>query len=409
MKPITIVGILDNGCKSLSSYAWEKIIHSQILVGGERHLSFFPDYQGRKIPIKNGLTKVLEEIEKEHYENNICVLASGDPLFFGIASILIKKFGLNNIEIIPNLSVAQLAFSKIGLKWDDATFLSVHGKSLFGISTKLLKTNKAILLTDPDNTPQKIAKYLLEYNHSEWKIWVCENLYGINERILEFDLPSLASSNEKFSDLNVLVFYKEKKNPVLINFHEDQYAKRTPLKGLITKKEIRALSIMQMNLKDNSCIWDIGAASGSIAIESAYISHNGKAYAIEMDEESIEYCKENLKHHSIDNVIVIHGRAPEILKDISDDPDSIFIGGSKGSLIEIIEYSYSRLKPEGRMIINAITFENIVDTYQYLKNHNIDFDVMQVSINRGVPLAKYKRYEAQNPIHIFTIYKGKEK
>jgi len=236
MKPITIVGILDNGCKSLSSLAWEKIIQSQVLVGGERHLSFFPDYPGKKIVIKNGLSKAIDEIEKEHYENNVCVLASGDPLFFGIATVLIKKFGSNNIEIIPNLSVVQLAFSRIGLKWDDATFISVHGRSLFGISTKLLKTNKAILLTDPENSPQKIAQYLLEHHHTGWKIWVMENLYGTNERIQEFDLDSLSTSTESFSDLNVLVFYKEKKNPIVMNLYEDQYAKKTPLLGLITKK-----------------------------------------------------------------------------------------------------------------------------------------------------------------------------
>jgi precorrin-6Y C5,15-methyltransferase (decarboxylating) len=405
MKPITIVGILDNGCKSLSSLAWEKIIQSQVLVGGERHLSFFPDYPGKKIVIKNGLSKAIDEIEKEHYENNVCVLASGDPLFFGIATVLIKKFGSNNIEIIPNLSVVQLAFSRIGLKWDDATFISIHGRSLFGISTKLLKTNKAILLTDPENSPQKIAQYLLEHHHTGWKIWVMENLYGTNERIQEFDLDSLSTSTESFSDLNVLVFYKEKKNPIVMNLYEDQYAKKTPLLGLITKKEVRALTLVQMNLKDTDCIWDIGAASGSIAIEAAYISHNGKAYAIEMDEESIQHCSLNLKQHGVDNVMIVHGRAPDILKEISDDPDVVFIGGSKGSLREILEYSFTRLKSNGRMIVNAITFENILETYQYLKEKNYDFEVMQVSISRAVPLAKYKRYEAQNPIHIFTIFK----
>ncbi len=405
MKPITIVGILDNGCKSLSSLAWEKIIQSQVLVGGERHLSFFPDYPGKKIVIKNGLSKAIEEIEKEHYENNVCVLASGDPLFFGIASLLVKKFGIQNIEIIPNLSVAQLAFSKIGLKWDDATFISVHGKSLFGLSTKLLKTNKAILLTDPENSPQRIAQYLLEYHHKGWKIWVMENLFGPNERIQEYDLDSLSISNENFSDLNVLVFYKEKQNPVVLNLHEEHYAKKTPLLGLITKKEVRALTLLQMNLKETDCIWDVGTASGSIAIEAAYIAHKGKAYAIEMDDESIQYCSLNLKQHGVDNVMIIHGKAPEILKEISDDPDVVFIGGSKGSLTEIIEYSFTRLKPNGRMIINAITFENILETYQYLKEKNYDFEVMQVSISRAVPLTKYRRYEAQNPIHIFTIFK----
>jgi len=124
-----------------------------------------------------------------------------------------------------------------------------------------------------------------------------------------------------------------------------------------------------------------------------------------MDEESIQHCSLNLKQHGVDNVMIVHGRAPDILKEISDDPDVVFIGGSKGSLREILEYSFTRLKSNGRMIVNAITFENILETYQYLKEKNYDFEVMQVSISRAVPLAKYKRYEAQNPIHIITIFK----
>ena len=160
-----------------------------------------------------------------------------------------------------------------------------------------------------------------------------------------------------------------------------------------------------MQLRRDSVIWDIGAASGSIAISAALTAYEGKSFAIEVDEKSLVYCRENVQSFAVDNVEIIAGRAPEVLTDIEDAPDAVFIGGSKGSLREIIEYSLRKLKPGGRLVLNAITMENIQEAYSTFRELDIDFEMAQVAVSRGVTLARYYRYEPLNPIHIFSCTK----
>jgi len=177
-----------------------------------------------------------------------------------------------------------------------------------------------------------------------------------------------------------------------------------PKKGLITKREVRLLSLAAMKLRPASIVWDIGAGSGSVSIEAAMIAHEGRVYAIEVDPEGVEICRENIKTHAVDNVRVIAGRAPEALKDI-ESPDAVFIGGSKGSMREIIEVALNRLNAGGRLVVSAITFENVGETYATLKEWKLEPEVVLLNVARGEPLAHYLRYEALNPIHIFSVTK----
>ncbi|MCR9141824.1 MAG: precorrin-6y C5,15-methyltransferase (decarboxylating) subunit CbiE [bacterium] len=410
--PVTLIGVGDDGCASLSSRAVHAVSRAQVLAGGERLLEFFPQFEGQRIVLKTGLKQAMAEIAGLADENNVCVLASGDPLFFGIGNLLIQSVGEGRVHVIPHPGSMQLAFARAGLKWDDAAWISLHGRARAGLVTKLKRLAKAAIFTDAKNSPRAIAEYLLEYGESEWRAFVGEHLGGPGERVRRFDDLNTLAACEDVAELNVLILQRSdaewRPAPTLVNLSEDLYAKRVPKKGLITKKEVRLLSIAALNLRADSVIWDVGAASGSIAIECALLAVNGRAFAIEVETESLEYCRENLKNLAVDNVRVIEGRAPEILANIdaADDPDAVFIGGSKGSLREIIEVCYGRLKPGGRLVVNAITFENIQEAYGTAKDLELDCEITQVQISRAVPIARFHRYDAQNPIHIFTIKKG---
>lgn len=408
---VTLIGVGDDGCASLSSRAVHAVSRAQVLAGGERLLEFFPQFEGRRIVLKTGIKQAIQELAELATENNVCVLASGDPLFFGIGNLLIQTVGESYVHVIPHPGSMQLAFARAGMKWDDAAWISLHGRPREGLVTKLKRLHKVAIFTDAVNSPKAIAEYLLEYGENGWRAIVGEHLGGPGERVRRFTTLQELGSCDDIADLNVLILERTdpgwRPAPVLVNLSEDLYAKRVPKKGLITKQEVRLLSIGALNLRTDSVIWDIGAASGSIAIECALLAVNGRAFAIEVESESLEYCRENLKNLAVDNVVVIEGRAPEILETIApaDNPDAVFIGGSKGSLREIIEVAYGRLRPGGRLVINAITFENIQEAYGTAKDMNLDCDIMQVQISRAVPIARFHRYDAQNPIHIFTIRK----
>ncbi|WP_061230228.1 bifunctional cobalt-precorrin-7 (C(5))-methyltransferase/cobalt-precorrin-6B (C(15))-methyltransferase [Leptospira interrogans] len=407
MKAVTVVGMGDEGCPGLSSIAANAVAKAQILAGGKRHLDFFPQFSGEKIVFKDDLTQTIKRIAELSLEHTICVLASGDPLFFGIGNLIRKKVGPEYVDFIPAPSSIQHAFAKIGIPWDDAEVLSLHGRSSKGLITKLQFLNKVALFTDKINHPKEIASYLLSFNESEWTAFVCENLGGEKERIRKFDLKSL-SEEEGIDPLNVLILIRNSANwkqpTVVPNVSEENYSKRVPKKGLITKKEVRILSIAFLNIREDSVIWDIGAGSGSIAIEAAQIAKNGKSYAIEIDPEGIEICKQNILLQKTDNVHVISGKAPEVLEKLPD-PDCIFVGGSNGDIYEIIRISLNKLSPLGSLVINAVTIDNVSQIYQSFKKLKLVPEVTLLNVSRGRVLKDYLRYEALNPIHIFKITK----
>lgn len=408
-KNITVIGVGDDGCVGLSSRAVNAVSRCQVLAGGERHLAFFPQFAGHRIVFKGGLTKAIAELAELAAENHICVLASGDPMFYGIGPLLASKLGSERLEVIPQPTSVQQAFSRIGRSWTEASIISLHGKPLEGLTTRLKRTAQAAVLTDDVNTPPALARHMLEFGEQKWRAWTCENLCGPGEKVTAFSSLEMLADADGIGDLNVLVLERTDESwrpaPVVLNLDEDAFAKRMPRKGLITKKEVRLLSIGALAIRPADVIWDIGAASGSVAIEAAAIAHDGRAYAIEMESESLEYCRQNMRTHGIDNVRVVEGQAPQIFSQIEEDPDAVFVGGSKGQLDRIIELAFERLKPGGRIVVNAITFENVSQAYQTFKNLGISPQIMQANIARGVPIAVYTRYEALNPVHILTAVK----
>ena len=412
-RAVILIGIGDDGCVGMSSKAANAMSRCQILAGGERHLSFFPDFHGERIFLNGNIDEFIEKIAGFSQEQNVGVLASGDPMFYGIGSKLIETVGREHVEVIPQPGAMQLAFSKIGLKWDDAEWISLHGRKNNSFITVIKRMSKVVFFTDMKMTPSVIAKKMNDYGETKWSAWLCENLSGAGENIRYFENVGDVAKIEDISPLNVMIILRNdpewKPLPLIVHFHEDLYAKRMPSRGLITKKEIRAFSISSLGLRKNSIVWDVGAASGAVAIECALICDRGAVYAIEMNSESVSHCMENAKSFSVDNVFVVEGRAPEIFSKIEEDPDAVFIGGSNGSLREIIKRSYERLSVGGRIVVNAITFENIQESYECFREMEIVPEIIQLNISRAAPLSRFMRYEAQNPIHMFCAEKNKNR
>jgi precorrin-6Y C5,15-methyltransferase (decarboxylating) len=411
-RAVTVIGIGDDGCLGLTSRATSAIATAQVLAGGDRHLAFFPQFKGERIVLGEGLTGALDRIALLANEHNVCILASGDPLFFGIGALVLKKVGAEHVEIIPHPSSIQWAFAKIGVKWDDAAFLSLHGRPLEGFLTRLRRKKKIACFTDEENSPARIARHLLEHGvtSDDWRVWICENLGGPSERVRIFGLEELQEATD-IGALNVLILQRTDSSwrppPPITFLHEDAFAKRMPKKGLITKREARLLSLASLQVRPDSIVWDIGAGSGSVSIEAAMLAYEGRVYAVEVDLEGVEICRENLRTHAIDNVRLVAGRAPEALIAL-EAPDAVFVGGSKGSMEEILTVTLKRLKLGGRLVVSAITLENVGEAYACFRRRNIDPEITLLNVSRGEPLARYMRYEAQNPIHIFAVTKPRE-
>ena len=406
MKAVSVIGIGDDGCVGLSARAANAVAAADVLAGGERHLAFFPQFRGERIVLKEKLGEAIDRIAELAHERTVAVLASGDPLFFGVGALVIKKVGAEHVEILPAPSSVQLAFARAGIKWDDAAVLSLHGRSREGLLTRLRRHRKVALLTDEESSPRWIALHLSMHGQLGWRAWVCENLGGADERVRSFTVEELAACQD-IGPLNVLLLQRPEgwQPPPSMSFlHEDDFAKRMPKKGLITKRETRCLSLAMLQLRPDSVMWDVGAGSGSVAIEAALLAYEGRVFAVEVDPEGVEICRDNVRAHAVDNVRVIAGRAPEALAELPD-PDAIFVGGSKGSMAEIVDVALARLKPGGRLVVNAITLDNVGEAYKCLRASGREPEVLMLNVSRAEPLARYMRWEAQNPIHIFAVTK----
>lgn len=395
-----MIGIGDNGPASLLPQYITWIESSDVLVGGERHLDFFPQYRGEKVIIKGGLTSLVEKLRDE--TRNVVILVSGDPLFYGLGGVLAKKLPL---EIYPYASSVQLAFTKMQESWQDAYLTSVHGRSMKGLAQKIDGRKKVAILTDETNSPNALARYLKAFGMTEYDAFVAENLEGQNERCRFLTLDEMETA--EFSPLNVVILkQRERVERSSLGIDDDKFFQRKPDKGLITKKEIRVLCLQALQLNETSIAWDIGTCTGSVAIEMAKIAREGAVYAIEKNEADLENCLQNQQLHRTDFTAIL-GKAPEKLEQFPD-PNAIFIGGNGGNMEQLLATCVNRLQPNGRIVMNIATIENLAEAMAHFKKLNCEVSVLQAQISKSKPILNLTRFEPLNPIFIVTAQKGNE-
>ena len=192
-----------------------------------------------------------------------------------------------------------------------------------------------------------------------------------------------------------------------LGLDDDAFEQRRPIKGQITKREVRAVSLYSLGLHQDSVVWDVGAGTGSISVEAALIANRGQVYAIERDTDSLHLLEANIERWSSGNVNIVSGEAPAALEDLPS-PDSVFIGGSGGHLSEIIQYTASRLKSGGTIIVNLVVLDHTQEAYRLLKNLGLDSRLTQVTSSRGKDMpGGGMRLESLNPVFIVSGQRGR--
>ncbi len=406
-KWLKVIGIGDGGIESLLPKYVEQIYSADVLVGGERQLTFIPQFSGKKIVLKSPLSRVVDELRDEHQEQQVVVLASGDPLFYGIGSYLAKIVGPEFVEVTPYVSSLQLAFAKCCESWQNAVLVSLHGRSIVGLAQKIHGADKVGLLTDDINTPSAIAKYLLRFRFAEYSAFIAENLGGERERTGWYSLFELIDRD--FSPLTVVVL---KRDPTIdvkqygLGIADEAFAQRKPDRGMVTKREIRVLSLSELQLKPDSVLWDIGACTGSISIEAILHTPGLRVFAIEKNEEDFNHLLENQVRFRCDYQAV-RGRAPAKLDDFAD-PDAIFIGGSGGELVNLLQVCTKRLRHHGRIVVNAATIETLYLAQQTLQSNGFHVSVTLAQTARSKPILNLTRFEGMNPIYLVTALRLEE-
>ncbi len=402
---LCVVGIGDDGAEGLAPAVLERIQAAQVLVGSQRQLAFFSDYTCEKMLLQIPLSRMVARLRKRYQNERVVILASGDPLLHGIGAYLIQQLGDGEVEIHPHVSAVQLAFARAGLAWHDARIVSVHGRELSGLAQIVNRHENIALFTDGDSTPGVIAEYLLRFSIKEYDAFVGEHLGGEQERTGWYELQELV--DKKFSALNVVIL-RRKRGAVVNNWplgiEDHEFFQRQPKRGLITKREVRVLCLAELKLQPDDVLWDIGACTGSISIEATLRTPGLRAFAIEKNEEDVQHLYANRIKFRTD-FVVVHDRAPARLDEFPD-PDAVFIGGSGGELEELLQVSAARLRPGGRIVVNAIALETLSMAHQTLQRLGFAVTVHLLQAARSQPIINLTRLEGMNPVYLISARRG---
>ncbi len=416
-------------CRGLERTDREAIDRSTCVFATERFKGLLGNFQGEVLPI-SPLAEALELMAARLTLGDITVLASGDPLFFGIGRTLLQRFGSEGVIVHPALSSMQLAFAHFKEPWQDAAFISLHGRGGQDILPALLRQGKVFLFTDQRHRPETVAAAIaagldeLGLADLPCRIMVAENLGLENERIVDGSPQQIAG--QCFADLNVMIVALsgpfgavpfdsaqgtegatatvcslsgvEGRGKVSLGLKEVEI---THSRGLITKDEVRAAILHGLRLPPTGVFWDIGAGSGSVSCEAARLCPELTVYAIEQHPDEQANIMANRKSFRLANLHLVRGQAPGAVCGLPA-PDRVFIGGSGGQLPAIVETVSSRLKTHGIIMASAVTLATRQSAPNLFHQQGLRVAMTTIAVSRDTYPPQTDGPLTLNPITIVT-------
>ena len=417
MTKITVIGLGICQPPLLNAKALSALGSCDCIMGSPRQLESMAHAQvvanqSRTQPASLCLPKLKHIAHEIKGFDHVVILASGDPLLFGIGKYLQSEFG-DQVTCISGVSSLQGACELTGLSLQDAQLVSLHGRPLNHLKRHLQPHRTLLILTDQNSHPQAIAEVLVAANLGLSKIHVCERLGYEDQNQQQFIAQDLATTSTPFASLHVTVVHTLGIGQVMPNFPgiEDAHfvTDGESGKGLLTKREVRLniLSLLQPAPQDIA--WDIGAGCGGVTIEWALWNPLGQVYAIEHHDQRIACLEANKEAFGVSaNLSVIQGRAPDCLKELPF-PDKVFIGGSGGELSRIVQLAWQRLKPGGRLAASAVTEPSKAALRQFsLHIEQQPTDYLQVAISRHDTIAGQDLLRPALPVTLMCWHKALE-
>ncbi|MCU0839402.1 MAG: precorrin-6y C5,15-methyltransferase (decarboxylating) subunit CbiE [Rhodospirillales bacterium] len=385
---LTVIGIGDDGTDGLAPSVRALIDGAELLVGGERHQAMVADSAAVRLTWEGGVHHAAESI-RAWRGRRVVVLATGDPMWFGGGANLSRWFSPAEMRVIPHPGAFSLAAARMLWPLADVVCLSAHGKPLGEVVRSLMPGLRLLVLSRDGETPAAAARLLTEHAYGSSEITVLEHLGGAAER--RVDGIAATWDHPPCADLNTLAIVCRadagcRALPWTAGLADDVYE----TDGQLTKRETRAITVAALTPLPGQVLWDIGAGSGSIAIEWLRAAtpiriaggSEARAFAIERNAERCRMIQANAARLGTPQLAVVHGSAPEMLADLPP-PDRIFVGGGV-TLAGMLEVCWDALNQGGRLVANAVSLEAVARLLDFQADHG--GTLTRLAVSRAEPV-----------------------
>ncbi|WP_337996513.1 precorrin-6y C5,15-methyltransferase (decarboxylating) subunit CbiE [Oleispirillum naphthae] len=389
---LTVIGLGEDGLSGLSAAARAALDAADLLVGARRLLQMVPEGAADRI-VWAGLDGTLDAISAAR-GRRVVVLASGNPMWFGVGSTLARTLDPREISVYPAPSAFSLACSRMGWAMQDAVEVSAHAFPLESIGRHLFPGARLVVLSRDGDTPAGLAAYLSERGFGPSRLTVFEAMGGARERRVEgsaagWPHPAVDALNtvaiEVAADADARIYGLAPGLPDEAFLHD----------GMLTKREVRAVTLAALSPRPGETLWDVGAGNGSISIEWLRLNPSGRAVAIERDRDRAQVLRINALRLGAPTVEIVEGLAPEALDDIAGEPDAIFIGGGLTSG-DTLAACWERLAAGGRMVVNVVALESAALLFEFQKRNG--GTLTQLAIARNAPVGAMTKFEPMAPV-----------
>ncbi|MBQ0882689.1 precorrin-6y C5,15-methyltransferase (decarboxylating) subunit CbiE [Streptomyces sp. RT42] len=375
---------------------------AELVVGGRRHLDAVRLPEGTERVVLGALAPALDTVAEYVSEGRpVTVLASGDPGFFGIVRVLAERFGAQRLDVRPGVSSVAAAFARVGLPWDDAVVASAHGRDLRTAVNLCRAHPKVAVLTGPGAGPAELGAAL----RTDARVLVVASALGSGEERVERVTPAEAAGRDWGAAVSVVLCLDEARalGPVRSvagpragaagwALEESAFAHRD---SMITKFEVRALALARLGPRPGDLVWDVGAGSGSVAVECARLG--AAVTAVEKTPDGVERVRANAAAHGVD-VRVVHGAAPAALSRL-DDPDAVFVGGGGRELPAIVAACARRARRS--VVVAMAALDRVPAAREALVDAGLECDGVLLQSSRLAPLpGDVTRLAATNPVFL---------
>jgi len=397
---LTIIGIGDDGAAGLSPAARALLDAAETVIAPERVLAS-TQLPGKRIePWTGRLHETVEDLLRRRGEQ-ITILATGDPMHFGIGATLAKRIPFEEMRIVPSPSAFSLAASRMGWALQEVDCISLHGRAVSQLQLFLAPGNRILALTSNGRTVREAARLMAEAGFGASRLSVLEHMGGEAERRVDLTADDAATSD--FADFNTLAIecvagQGASWRPRVPGLPDDAFTHD----GQITKREVRAATLARLGPFPGALLWDIGAGCGSVSIEWMRAARGARAIAIERNAARRTMIAGNAIALGVPSLKVVEGQAPGALEGL-ERPDAVFIGGGIAG-DGVFEAAFDALKPGGVLAANAVTLDGEAKLLALQGAHG--GELVRIAVSRAEPLGGHMAWRPLMPVTIWSLLKG---